>query len=357
GLTAIKNVGDGAIASLLAVREKQGRIRSLESLCEDLDLRLVNKRAFESLTKAGAFDSLAKGTADEALPSAALRPRLLAAVDSACEYALRLQRDRTDGQAQLFGALEDEPAGSAGNGAGGTALPAATPWTLPEQLGYEKETIGLYLSGHPVDRYAGALRNFGAKTVADLADAHPARESDERWGPGGRKPMEADTAVGGIVAACRQLKPRKGDRMAVFTLEDAVGGVEVVVFPEAYQRAAALIETGTLVLVRGKLERDDETVRMLATEISPLDSVHEHVAREVSIHFRTPADRGMLETLGEIFSRHRGDRKVSFEVETGEPPNRLRVRVDVGSQIRVRPSPALISEVEQLVGQGSVELR
>jgi DNA polymerase-3 subunit alpha len=143
----------------------------------------------------------------------------------------------------------------------------------------------------------------------------------------------------------------------VFTLEDAIGGVEIVVFPEAYQRAAGLIETGTLVLVRGKLERDDDTVRILATEIAPLESVRERLAREVSIHLKRPADRGMLETLGEIFSRHRGDRKVSFEVETGEPPNRLRVRVDVSSQIRVRPSPALISEVEQVVGAGTVELR
>jgi len=357
GLTAIKNVGEGAIESLLAVRATQGRIRSLDSLCADLDLRLVNKRVFESLTKAGAFDSFARETAYEALPSAALRPRLLAAVDTACEYGTRLQRDRNDGQAQLFGAVEEEAASSATNGTGGLSLPAAAPWTESDQLRYEKETIGLYLSGHPVDRYAQALRNFGAKTVADLAEAQPAPESADGWGPGGRKPMEADTSVGGIVAACRQLKTRKGDRMAVFTLEDAVGGVEIVVFPEAYQRAAALIETGTLVLVRGKLERDDETVRILATEIAALDSVREHLAREVSIHFKTPADRGMLESLGEIFSRHRGDRKVSFEVETGEPPNRLRVRVDVGSQIRVRPSPALISEVEQLVGAGTVELR
>jgi DNA polymerase III subunit alpha len=145
--------------------------------------------------------------------------------------------------------------------------------------------------------------------------------------------------------------------MAVFTLEDAIGGVEVVVFPEAYQRAAGLIETGTLVLVRGKLERDDETTRVLASEIAPLDSVRERVAREVSIHLKKPADRDTLQTLGEIFSRHRGDRKVSFEVETGEAPHRLRVRVDVSSQIRVRPSSTLIAEVEQLVGAGSVELR
>ena len=145
--------------------------------------------------------------------------------------------------------------------------------------------------------------------------------------------------------------------MAVFTLEDAQGGVEIVAFPEAYQRAAGLIEIGTLVLVRGKLERDEETVRIVAADVVPLDTVRELIAREVAIHLRRPADRGTLETLGEIFSRHRGDRKVSFEVETGMAPHRLRVTVDVSSQIRVRPSSSLVAEVEQVIGPGAVELR
>jgi DNA polymerase-3 subunit alpha len=352
GLTAIKNVGEGAIESLLAVRTKQGRIQSLSALCEDLDLRLVNKRVFESLIKAGAFDSLGD---DLQRPSRERRPRLLAAVDAACEHGARMQDDRERGQGGLFGDF-DEHAGAAADGGSSASLPPAAAWTEAEQLGFEKETLGLYWSGHPVDRYAAALKEFGAKTVADLADAQPSVEPESR-GPGGRRPIEPDTAVGGIVAACRQLKTRKGDRMAVFTLEDAVGGVEVVVFPEAYQRSAGLIDTGTLVLVRGKLERDDETVRILASEIAPLDAVRERIAREVAIHLKKPADRGTLETLGEIFARHRGDRKVSFEVETGEGANRMRVRVDVSSQIRVRPSPALIDDIEQVVGAGAVELR
>jgi DNA polymerase-3 subunit alpha len=355
GLTAIKNVGEGAIESLLAVRAKQGRIRSLQSLCEDVDLRLVNKRVFESLAKSGAFDSLASGSPYAGLPTLALRPRLMAAVDAACEHGARMQRANESGQNNLFGGFEEESAVGAGSQAV-PQLPEATPWTETEQLGFEKETLGLYWSGHPVDRYADALKLFGARTVADLADAQPVNAPSE-WGPGGRKPLEADTAIGGIVGAVRQLKTRKGDRMAVFTLEDALGGVEIVVFPEAFQRAQQFIESGTLVLVRGKLERDDETTRILASEIAPLESVRERIAREVAIHFRKPADRDTLESLGQIFSRHRGDRRVSFEVETGEPGSRLRVKVDVSSQIRVTPSSKLISEVEQIVGAGAVELR
>jgi DNA polymerase III subunit alpha len=357
GLTAIKNVGEGAIESLLAVRREQGRINSLAALCEELDLRLANKRVFESLIKAGAFDSIARATPYEALPTSALRPRLLAAVDAACDYGARVQRDREQGQAQLFGSMFGEPDLRSGDDRGRLHLPDATPWTEPEQLGFEKETLGLYWSGHPVDRYTGALRELGAKTIGELAEAQPLPARDNGWGPGGPKPIEPDTSVGGIVAACRQLKTKKGERMAVFTLEDAQGSVEIVTFPEAYQRAATLLEPGTMVLVRGKLERDDETVRILASEIAPLESVRERVAREVAIRLRKPADRDTLETLGEIFSRHRGDRKVSFELETGEPPHRLRVRVEVSAQIRVRPSATLIAEVEQLVGTGCVELR
>jgi DNA polymerase-3 subunit alpha len=366
GLTAIKNVGEGAIESLLAVRAKQGRITSLHGLCEELDLRLVNKRVFESLVKAGAFDSLAE--ADPvlgSLPSTAVRPRLFAAIDAACEHGARLQRDKNEGQAQLFGGFDEGHAGDGQSAGGSMALPDAAAWSEAERLAFEKETLGLYWSGHPVDRYSAELKEFGARATGELADAPVSSGRDESWGPGGRKPIEPDTSIGGIIAACRPLKTKKGDRMAVFTLEDAQGGVEVIAFPEAFQRAAALIEVGTMVLVRGKLERDDESVRILASEILPLDTVKERLAREVAIRVRMPANRGLFEALGEIFSRHRGDRRVSFEIDLPCPDaarvpadsRRLRVKADVSSQIRVRPSPALIAEVEQVVGLGMVSLR
>jgi DNA polymerase-3 subunit alpha len=362
GLTAIKNVGEGAIQSLLDVRQKQGCITSLHALSEDLDLRLVNKRVFESLVKAGAFDSLARGDpALELMPSAALRSRLFAAIDAACEHGARHQRDENEGQAQLFGSFgtDDDHRQLGDDRRSVPRLPDAAPWTETEQLSFEKETLGLYWSGHPVDRYAGELKEFGARGTAELAELPTNGSRAEGWGPGGPKPIESEAgvSVGGIVAACRPLKTRKGDRMAVFTLEDAQGGVEVIAFPEAYQRSAGLIETGTLVVVRGKLERGDESVRILASEILPISSVREHLAREVAIRVRMPADRGVFAALGEIFSRHRGDRRVSFEMELASAPKGLRVKADVSPQIRVRPSSTLVAEVEQIVGQGSVTLR
>jgi DNA polymerase-3 subunit alpha len=145
--------------------------------------------------------------------------------------------------------------------------------------------------------------------------------------------------------------------MAVFTLEDSGGGVEVIAFPETYQRSASLIENGTLVLVRGKLERDDESVRILASEIVPIDTIRERLAREVAIRVKMPAERSLFEALGEVFSRHRGDRRISFEIEVVSQSKPLRVRADVSTQVRVHPSATLIAEVEQIVGQGSVSLR
>src|SRR4029078_11381589 len=172
--------------------------------------------------------------------------------------------------------------------------------------------LGLYGIAPPVDLCATALKDLGAKSVGELADHQPAPrdEAARGWGPTGPKPIESATTIGGIAAACRQLKTRKGDRMAVFTLEDAQGGVEVIAFPETYQRSASLIESGSLVLVRGKPERDDETVRVLASEIAPLDCIQERVAREVKIRLKAPANAVVQELL-DIVSRHRGDRKVS----------------------------------------------
>jgi DNA polymerase-3 subunit alpha len=290
-----------------------------------------------------------------------LRPRLFAAIDAACEHGARHQRDKNEGQADLFGSFDaaagSDLSGSAGNGHRSVPLPEATPWTEAEQLAFEKETLGLYWSGHPVDRYSVELGALGARSTSELADMPVSVPRTDTWRPGGPKPIEPDTTIGGIVAACRQLKTRKGDRMAVFTLEDADGGIEVIVFPETYQRSAALIETGTMVLVRGKLERDDETVRILASEIVGIDSVRERSAHEVAIRLKKPAGRGIFEALGEVFARHRGDRRVSFEIELPSTPTPLRVKADLSAHIRVKPSPTLIAELEQIVGPGSVSLR
>jgi DNA polymerase III subunit alpha len=327
GLCAVRNVGEGAVLSVLGVRRELGRIDSLHTLCEHADLRLVNKRVLESLVKAGALDSLPVAGASVA----ARRARLFAAVDKALEHGARRQRDRDKGQSQLFGG------DSAEGGDHAVLLPGVPPWTEVQQLAGEKDALGFYMSGHPLERFAGEMRVFGARRIADLTAP------------------EGDVWTGGIVSGIRPLKTRKGDRMAVFMLDDVGGSIEVVVFPESFGRHGSLIETDAMLLVRGKFEKDDESARVVATELLPISALTERTTREVIIHLtgRSQA-RGTMEALAELLARHRGDRKVSLELDV-RGQRALRVRADVAQ--RVRPSERLVMEVEQLCGAGSVELR
>ena len=329
GLCAVKNVGEGAVQSILAVRRQLGRIDSLHTLCEHADLRLVNKRVLESLIKAGALDSLAF---DPQLTARDRRARLFAAVDRAIEHGGRCQRDREKGQSQLFGGVGDDGAAEV------VRLPETAAWNEALQLAGEKEALGFYMSGHPLERFADELKVFGAKRVAELTAS------------------EADVWVGGIVSGLRPLKTKKGDRMCVFMLDDIAGSVEVVVFPETFGKHGSLIEPDAMVLVRGKFEKDDESARLVATELLPIAALKERTTREVIIHVAgQAAGRNTFEALAELLTRHRGDRRVVLEIAVKTPQKPLRVRSEVAQ--RVRPSDRLVSEVEQICGAGSVELR
>jgi DNA polymerase-3 subunit alpha len=327
GLAAVKNVGEGAVLSMLAVRKELGRIDSLFTLCEHADLRLVNKRVLESLIKAGAFDSLAsRGSIPEK------RACLFAAVDRAIEHGGRHQRDRDKGQSQLFGGCRDDASDAP------APLPDVPAWSEAQQLAYEKEALGLYMSGHPLERHAGHLKLFGARRVAELTTS------------------EADVWAGGIASGVRPLKTKKGDRMCVFMLDDVGGTVEVVVFPETFGKFGSLVEADAMLLVRGKFEKDDESARIVATELLPIAALRERTTREVVIHLAGRSQgRTTFEQLAELLSRHRGDRRVFLELDVRGQDRPLRVRSEVA--LRVRPSERLVDEVEQLCGTGSVELR
>jgi DNA polymerase-3 subunit alpha len=307
----------------------------------------------------------------------------MATIDLACEHGTRRQRDRDLGQAQLFG-------GAAPDGGEDTVDPTLAgpgplaniePWTDIQQLAYEKEALGLYWSGHPIDRVAADLKTFGAKTTADLASV-AAGEADTPNGsngaggtngtngtsgpngangggpPYGRRNGGVDVAVGGIVASIRQLKTRKGDRMAVIMLEDPHGSIEVVIFPEAYTKAASVLEAGAMVVVKGKVELDDETVRMMANEVLPIDTMRQKMSKEMSIKLISPPHgRATFEALADLFSRHRGDRRVVLELELRDQQPPIRLRAPLAAQVRVQPSDQLASEVERICGAGTVVLR
>jgi DNA polymerase-3 subunit alpha len=366
GLTAIKGLGETAINTLIDARQQlDGRIPSLHALCEILDLRVANKRVFEALVKSGACDALAGGSG--------ARARLFAAIDGACEHGARTQRNKEFGQGDLdlFGTDESRP------GSTNIPLPDVAPWSEIDQLNFEKETLGLYWSGHPIDRFADDLRAYGAKGTRDLIVKRETVEipaagdegSDESGaaampsqapapppvGTTAAKPVAEDVSIGGIVSGLRPLKTRKGDRMCVFMLDDANGSIEVVVFPEAFKQYGHLAENGTMVCVAGRFERDDESARIIASEIVAIELVRERLTKSVSINVSMPPhDRSTFEKLLDVLAQHKGDRKVAFVIH--EQERHIRVTADV-SGIRVRPSERLVSEVEKICGAGSVSLR
>ena len=328
GLCAVKNVGEGAVLSMLEVRRTLGRIDSLHTLCEHADLRLVNKRVLESLIKAGALDSLA---CEQHRVVRERRACLFAAVDKALEHGGRHQRNREDGKVSFFDLDQDGESSI-------IRLPDAPPWTEAQQLAGEKEALGLYMSGHPLERFSEELKTFGAKRLAELGGS------------------EADVWVGGIVSGLRPLKTKKGDRMCVFMLDDIAGSLEVVVFPETFSKHGSLVDADAMLLVRGKFEKDDESARMVATEMLPIAALKERTTREVVIHLSGRATgRPTFEALAELLTRHRGDRRVFLELDVKSQEKPLRVRSEVAQ--RVRPSERLVLEVEQICGAGSVELR
>jgi DNA polymerase-3 subunit alpha len=331
GLSAVKGAGEGAIRSILAARQAQGgRISSIFKLVEEIDLRLANKKVFECLIKAGAFDSLCPPNCEGYL---AWRPRLLAALDRILDHGSRQQKDRDQGQTQLFG--DDDPETAVDHDA---SLPAVPAWTETEALTFEKEALGLYMSGHPLQRYADVIEACGARRLESLTASDP------------------DCAVVGMVTGLRPLKTKKGDRMCVFMLEDEAAKVEAVVFPDAFARCGALATADAMVLVKGKFERDEESSRILVSDITPLEVVREKTVKAVEIRL---SGKGLARTtmreLAGVLDRYPGDRRVSVivDVENGATP--LRVRTTTAR--RIKPSDLFVKDVEAVCGAGAVVLK
>jgi DNA polymerase-3 subunit alpha len=332
GLGAIKNVGELAIMSILACRAETQRIRSLHSLCENVDLRLVNKRVLEGLVKAGALDSLVRSASSESEVSNS-RSKLFALIDRAVEHGNRFQKDRELGQSQLFDDLDGDSSSE-----NGIDLPNVASWSEIQKLSYEKESLGLYFSGHPLDRYTSVLTMKGIRPIAELGVSSPS------------------VCVGGIVTAVRQLKTRRGDAMAVFSLTDQSAGLEVVVFPEVFRRCHALTTNDTMVFVRGKFERDDETTKLIASDISLIDELVTNVAKEIKVQLTAPRhNRKTFEELAKIFSAHSGDQSISVELQVPHNGEVLKVLADL-DQVRINPSLQLIEAIENVCGKGTVSL-
>jgi len=319
GLAAIKNVGENTARGIIAARARRGRVNSIYEFCEAVDPRLLNRRVLESLIKSGAMDSFRSP-----------RAQLWAAIDEAMTYGERAGHLRSVGQHGLFGARQETPEVAL------SELPDVDEWPEEQRLAGEYATLGFYLSGHPLAKYTGRLKELGA---VELGAIEGKRSGEE-------------ITVAGIVVNIRPMRSRKGDRWAIYTMQDMTGVVEVLAFPEAFGRVESMLHAGTPVLVKGRINVEEVGTRVVVMEARPLEDVTEPGPTLLRVRVdRTVLDEFTMDCLQGLFNMNRGNCPVEFELLS--PDGTLaRVRTDR----RVRVDRELVEKVREMCGADAVEV-
>jgi DNA polymerase-3 subunit alpha len=321
GLNAVKNVGESACRAIIAAHEEGGPFESIWDFTDRVDPQVVNKRALESLVKCGGLDS-----------TGAARKGMLDVVENALQWGGRQQADRLAGQSSIFDLGGGEEAG--------TPRRAHHPVIGPDEyekgelLRLEKETLGLYVSEHPLDRVRDQLRRRVDIPLAEL----------ER-----RRDGEVVT-IGGIVSALKQLTTKKGDPMVFARLDDLTGGAEVVVFNSVYATSRELLETDRILVVKGRVDHKQEgETKLIAIEVTEFEVARpaEEVRLKVDAR-RAPA--GIVRDLSHVVRDFPGDAKVVLALETSEGLKTL----ELGPGYRVAPVPDFYAEVKALLGEAAV---
>ncbi len=325
GLAAVKNVGHNAIQSIVAGRKELGRYHSIYEFCEKVDLRLLNKRVLESLIKSGAMDSLGR------------RGQLMAVLDKAMDRALKTQRDAESGQHGLFGVFAQDEAP-----VNNDKLPDTPDWDEHTRLAAEKEILGFFITGHPLEKYKEKLEDLRALSTADIAGIKASTGKDE------------NICTAGIITNLRVLKSKKGDFYAQGALEDMLGSVEMIVFPEAYRKLQDKVKLEVPVLVRGGL-RVEEGVnpKLTANDIIPLEDAKVPLPRSLRIRVSVEtANESVVDELHALCAQRKGEAKVLFDVER---QGDFMVVMEAESY-NVHPDRNFVARVEELCGRGAVRV-
>ncbi len=320
GMCAIRGVGAKTAEAIIAAREAGGRFTSLTDLCMRADPQQLNRKVLEALVKCGAFDST--GTS---------RAEAMAQIEDALKLVARRADPAAANQMGLFGAmapaLRIAPRG-----------PVAQ-WDLKELLRAEKDALGFYVTAHPLDKYTGQIGRLTGLTTADLPSA----------------PDGSSVVLVGVVQAVKLKNNRTGRRYATFTLEDLQGAVEVIAWPETYQRVEAVINSDEPVVARGKLDIDEERAQILLDELKPLSVVMVDSVREVHIRApRTGFDEGSLANLKALLGRYGGGCPIYLHLELDTAREAIFL---LGNDFRVAPTEGFVGEVERMLAPGAVELR
>jgi DNA polymerase-3 subunit alpha len=321
GLNAVKNVGESAARSIVAARETDGPYSSIWDFVERVDLQAVNRRALEALVKCGALASTGvsrKGLLDE-------EGR---ALDVVLSWGAQHQGDRLVGQSSIFD-LGDET----------SAQPRHHPTISTEEfekgalLSLEKESLGVYVSEHPLSGIREALRR---KTDAQIVELERRRDGDV-------------VTVGGIVGALRQTTTKKGEPMVFMRLDDVSGSVEAIVFNSVYGAARDLLEPDRILIVKGRIDHKEGETKLIAMEVAPFESMPERTEVRLKLDARR-APAGLVRDLATLLRDYPGEMSVVAAIETSTGP----LMLAFGPEYRVRPEPDFFAEVKSLLGEAAI---
>ena len=319
GLVAVKNVGESAIEAIIEARMAEN-FSSLFDFCEYVDLKKVNKRVIESLIKCGAFDS-----------TGAKRSQLMAAIEEALEYGQRVQKERHDPQMNLFDSGEEKAPINV------PVLPDLREWDEKQRLAFEKEALGFYITGHPLEGLETILEKFtnvNALTVKESSDGSIIR-------------------IGGIVIATKIIKTKKGDLMAFVTLEDMHSSVEIIVFSNLYGGAEHLLFEDSSILVQGRLQKDEQSIRVIAEDIIPMDKAEESWSASIHLHLDiSQTDREILLNLQNTLVRYPGTCRAYLHLRDPQGTDTV---ISLSERLRCQPGPHLTQDVNRLLGYKAVE--
>ena len=320
GLLAIKNVGEGAVESMVEARIS-GKFASLEDLCQRIDLRLANRKVLESLIKCGALDSFKIA-----------RAKMFASLDNILESASRQQKEKAKGQLSFF----DQGLSTNGFKQLTNDMPEIHEWPEPQLLAFEKDMLGFYVSGHPLARYARQLKRFVSSSISDL---HQHKDEDE-------------VKIVGLISKVKHTITRaKQEKMAILKLEDLEGSVELLVFPRAFQKVSRYIQPNSVVLVRGTLNLKEDTPKILVNDLFPFEEIYKLITA-MSINL-SGLRENVFETLKELLAASRGSIPIYLNLDT---PAKSRVQLVVGESFYVSPSEELIKDIENLLGAERLSL-
>ena len=317
GMDAVKNVGHATVEAIVAERQRNGPFKDIFDFCRRLDSRAVNHRILESLNRAGAFAS-----------TGWTRHEVEQTIEAALSEGQISQREREAGQTSLFELLEGEAGQAAVH-----VRPNLPEWPESRLLAYEKEVLGLYVSSHPLARYAQLLERFSTLRLSEWGEWRDGRE----------------VAAGGLVSAVRHHTTSRGDRMAFLTLETLEGPCEITVFPEVYEKRAGLLTPDMAVMVLARVNMRNQQPGLVATEIMAIEDAERVLSKEVHIRLNTVGlESSLVQRLAEILGAQPGRCDVFLHCVTSEHEE---VVVRATSACRVASGDELRRQLESLLGE------